>query len=131
MVRTPSPWGNHQYAPQYGSQDYEVKDYNDIKRLLTLAYENQDEMAKDTAIMHPQLLNQALLDPNDKYRIWAERLLEERPLPQKTWKVEFTASFSRLGWNEAEARAEAEEFLNHLILVRDARITKIIPESGF
>ena len=51
--------------------------------------------------------------------------------PQKTWEIQFTAKFSRLGWSEEEARAEAEEFLNKLVVVREFKITKIIPERGF
>jgi hypothetical protein len=55
----------------------------------------------------------------------------EKRRPQKTWEIHFTGVFSRVGWSEAEARSNAEEFLDKLVVVRDAKITKIIPESGF
>jgi hypothetical protein len=122
MAKTPSPW-----EKQQSQEQYELKDYNDLKRLLTLTFERGDKKAEETALTRLDLLEMGILDRNDKYRTWAHRLLER--FPEKTWDIEFTGRFKRLGRTEEEAREEADRFLQGLILVNDVKISKIAEEG--
>jgi hypothetical protein len=69
-------------------------------------------------------------EPGKLYELTKPEREETFPHRRKTWKIKFEGTFSRLGVNEAEARREAEEFLKHLVVLENSKITNI-SEKGY
>lgn len=71
-------------------------------------------------------LEESVLDYAEEMGILAK---ESSTIEMKTWNIEFRGKFQRKGRNEEEARKNAREFLEKLVVVGDWEITKITPTT--